>query len=111
MRHDLALKSWLVQRNRKRRQNETGPVVYAELGDLESSVSPAIVAHPPFTFVGGTNYDTVTWASSDLDVIDFDSSEAPIRFNLKAPGTATITATFANDDGTEYTATKTYTIT
>lgn len=109
MRHDLPFTSWLLQRNRRRRQNEVGPVVYAMLGELESNVSPAIVEHPEIT-AEGDNYETLTWSSSDLDVIDFDSSEAPIRFNLKAPGTAIVTATFANADGSEYTTSKEYTI-
>lgn len=111
MRHDLPLKAWLVQRNRKKRQNESGPVVFALLRDLETTVSPALIPHAPIHIEGGTNYTSLTWASSDYGVIDFNSDEAPVRFNLKGPGTATVTLTFENEDGTEYTTSRTYTIT
>lgn len=110
MRHDLQLRSWLIQRNRRKRQNETGPVEYAVLGPLESNVSPSLIPHPFIEIEGGYNYTSVDWHSSDLDVIDFNSDETPLRFDLKGPGTATITLTFTNADGSEYSTSTEYTI-
>lgn len=110
MRHDQPLKAWIIQRNRRKRQNETAPVEFAMLGDLESNVSPSLVPHPPVEIEGGTNYESVSWGSSDLDVIDFNTDETQLRFNLKSPGTATVTLTFHNADGTDYATSKVYTI-
>lgn len=110
MRHDQPLKAWIIQRNRRKRQNEVGPVEFAMLGDLESNVSPSLIPHPDLGIEGGTNYESLTWASSDESVIGFNSDTAPVRFDLKKAGTATITVTFTNADGSEYVTSKVYTI-
>lgn len=102
--------AWLLQKNRRRRQNAHAPVVLATLGPMGNNVSPALVSHPAFSFTGGSSYDSVSWDSSDFDVIDFDTAQAPLRFNLKAPGTATVTATFTNADGTTFATSRMFTV-
>lgn len=110
LRHDHQYVSWFVQKNRRRRQNEVGPVTFALLGELDSNVSPALIPHPTLDIEGGHNYESVSWDSSDFDVIDFNTDQTPLRFNLKAPGTATVTLTFHNADGSEYVTSKEYTV-
>jgi PKD repeat protein len=102
--------AWLMQRNRKRRQPAAGKVIYATLGELGDNKSPGLVDHPPINIVGGTQYESLEWESDDYSIIDFDTSEAPLRFNLKAPGKATVTITFTNADGSTFETSREYTI-
>ena len=102
--------AWLLQKRRKQRQHELSPVTYATLSDLASNVSPSLVAHPHITTYGGGNVQSYQWASSDYDVLDFNTDQSPLRFDLKSAGTAEVTLTILNKDGTEFVIKRTYTI-
>jgi hypothetical protein len=110
MRHDRNYKSWLVQQNRKVRQNASSPVIFAIMGNLDSDVSPSLVAPPALNIEGGTNYVALSWSSSDTTILDIDTSGSSPMLSLKAPGAVTLSAKFTNEDGSEYTTSKQFTI-